>query len=131
MIGNVERCEFLCKDWQNTNSTVELVIECLRRLIADTVWVTGNCIVAWFDRTYQVRDHQILRCIFYFFRPLALYRYISLQLQNCVHVLISILVHHDRALYMLLLDFSLTKDILSNFYEVKSRYYVLIADVTL
>lgn len=54
MIGNIERCEFLCKDWQNTNSTVELVIECLRRLIADTVWVTpGNCIVAWFDRTYQ------------------------------------------------------------------------------
>lgn len=59
MIGNVERCEFLCKDWQNTNSTVELVIECLRRLIADTVCVTGNCIVAWFDRAYQVRDHQI------------------------------------------------------------------------
>lgn len=53
MIGNVERCEFLCTDWQNTNSTVELVIERLRRLIADTVWVTGNCIVAWFDRTYQ------------------------------------------------------------------------------
>lgn len=31
---------------------------------------------------------------------------------------------------MLLLDLNLTKDI-SNFYEVKSRYYVLIADVTL
>lgn len=32
---------------------------------------------------------------------------------------------------MLLLDLNLTKDILSNFYEVKFRYYVLIADVTL